>query len=312
MEPINIENFLLSYKKIRSTMSLPAKFIIRVSLIGTSMMFLSGCQTNSSTNDDNWQSLFNGKDLSGWDTYLGPAYDTIQNKRDTLSIPGLNQDPNNVFSVVNVDNAPAIRISGSHNGGISTLSEFENYHLTLEFKWGTLKWHPRKDRKRDSGLLYHAVGPHGADYGFWMRSQELQIQEGDCGDYWGVAGGIMDIPANGDAPEKYVYDPTAALLDFSGTSPHGRRCIKNPDAEKTSGEWNRVEIYCHGDTAVHIINGVVNMVLYHSRQLEGGKEIPLTKGKIQIQSEGAEIYYRNLQLQSVAKIPEHILKGLNH
>ena len=46
------------------------------------------------------------------------------------------------------------------------------------------------ERKKDSGLLYFAVGNHGADYGAWMRSQEFQIQEGDCGDYWGVAGGM--------------------------------------------------------------------------------------------------------------------------
>ena len=270
---------------------------------------LPSCTPKSSNSTENWQSLFNGTNLSGWDTYLGPAYDTIQKKRDTLNVPGLNNDPDKVFSVVEQDGAPSIRISGSHNGGISTLQEFENYHLKLEFKWGALKFHPRKDRKRDSGLLYHAVGPHGADGGFWMRSQEFQIQEGDCGDYWGVAGGMMDIPATGNEPEKYVYDPTASLLDFSSTSEHGRRCLKNPDAEKPSGEWNTVEIYCFGDTAVHIINGAVNMILYHSRQPGDGKEIPLTKGKIQIQSEGAEVFYRNIQLQPITKIPDEILKG---
>ena len=272
------------------------------------LSFLISCSTKSTDSTTNWQSLFNEKDLSGWDTYLGPGYDTVLNRRDTLNVPGLNNDPDKVFSVVTVEDAPAIRISGTHNGGISTLQEFENYHLKLEFKWGTLKSHPRKDKKRDSGLLYHAVGPHGADYGFWMRSQEFQIQEGDCGDYWGVAGGIMDIPAKGDGPEKYVYDPSASLLDFSGTSSHGRRCIKNPDAEKRTGEWNTIDVYCFGDTAVHVINGVVNMILYHSRQSDNGKESPLTKGKIQFQSEGAEVFYRNIQLQAISGIPHEILK----
>lgn len=277
-------------------------------LISLLCIVLTSCSTKSTESIKSWENLFNGKDLSGWDTYLGPAYDTIQNKYDTLAVPGLNNDPNKVFSVITEDNAPAIRISGSHNGGISTLQEFGNYHLSLEFKWGELKWHPRKDRKRDSGLLYHAVGPHGADYGFWMRSQELQIQEGDCGDYWGVAGGIMDIPAKGDTPEKYLYDPSAPLLDFSGTSEYGRRCIKNPDAEKPPGEWNIVEIYCLGDTAVHVINGVVNMILYNSRQSEGGNELPLKRGKIQLQSEGAEVFYRNIRLTTITEIPKEILK----
>ncbi len=276
-------------------------------LIGAVIVAVMSCQTKPAENNT-WQQLFNGTDLSGWDTYLGPAYDTIQQKDDTLSIPGLNNDPNHVFSVAMEDGSPAIRVSGAHNGGISTTQEFENYHLRLEFKWGKLKWHPRKDKIRDSGLLYHAVGPHGADAGFWMRSQEFQIEEGDCGDYWGCGGAMMDVPARGDAPEKYVYDHSAPLLLFSSKSEHGRRCIKNPDAEKPTGEWNVIELYCYGDTAVHMINGVVNMILYNSRQPEGNGEIPLKKGKIQFQSEGAEVFYRNLELQPIDKIPDNVLK----
>jgi Domain of Unknown Function (DUF1080) len=243
--------------------------------------------------------LFNGNDLSGWDTYLGPTYDTLLNNFDTLQVIGLNKDPHHVFS----DGQPAIRVSGENFGGLSTTREFKNYHLTLQFKWGSKRWNPRKDKKRDSGLLYHAVGPHGADYGFWMRSQEFQIQEGDCGDYWGVAGGSFQIPAR-KQNEEYVYDPTGQLLTFNEANKEvGRRCIKVPDAEKPTGEWNTIEVYALGDTAVHIVNGVVNMILYHSSQLEGGSITPLKQGKIQLQSEGAEVFYRTISIQPIQKIP---------
>jgi hypothetical protein len=50
------------------------------------------------------------------------------------------------------------------------------------------------------------------------------------------------------------------------------------------------------------------MVLYNSRQLEGDKEIPLTKGKIQIESEGSEIFYRNVKIRSINKLPDNILE----
>lgn len=138
--------------------------------------------------------LFNGRDLTGWDTYLGPKFNPSTRQFDSIDGSGLNNDPEKVFSVVEVDGEPAIRISGAHFGGLSTTDEFANYHLTLEFKWGEDKYAPKDSAKRDSGLLYHAVGPHGADGRFWMRSQEYQIQEGDCGDYWGVAGGAFDVP----------------------------------------------------------------------------------------------------------------------
>lgn len=267
----------------------------------------SGCINRTSENDQ-WQSLFNGEDLTGWDTYLGPRYDTILNRFDTIPV-GLNQDPDKVFDVVELDGGKVMRISGKHFGGISTKDEFENYHLQLQFKWGKDQWAPRKSGKKDSGLMYHGVGPQGADGGFWLRSHEFQIEEGDCGDYWACAGAIFDIRAKLDQDSAYVYNEAGDLLTFSTRSPFGRHCKKSVDAEKPSGEWNTVDLYCFGDTSVHMMNGVVVMILQHSRQYEGDKEIPLTKGKIQIESEGAEIFYRNIQIRPINGIPKSILAG---
>jgi len=248
----------------------------------------------------------NGKDLSGWDTYLGPSYDTLLNTWDHAPL-GLNNDPLKVFSIVTIDGHTALRISGQRFGGISTQRAFKNYHLRLEFKWGESKSHPKKNSKRDSGLLYHAVGDHGADFGFWMRSQEFQLQEGDCGDYWGVAGGSFEVTATKDSAD-YTYHPQGKLLLFNEKSPQGRHCIKNPDAEKPSGEWNLVELYCYGGTAVHVMNGKVVMVLHQSSQLDNGKLTALQEGKIQLQSEGAEVYYRNIEIEPITKIPAALLR----
>lgn len=269
-----------------------------------SMVVLIGSAT---VQDNNWRPLFNGRDLSGWDKYVGPHYDSVKKSFEGAPI-GLNKDPNKVFTVVEEDGAGAIRISGENFGGISTKEAFENYHLHLEFKWGTPKWHPRKDSKRDSGILYHAVGPHGADGNFWMRSQELQVQEGDCGDYWGVAGGAFEIPAVMQGENEYRYDPSGELMAFHAGGPVGRRCIKRGDSEKPWGEWNTIDLYCSGDTSVHVINEVPVMVLYHSRQHDGDKESPLKKGKIQIQSEGAEVYYRDIRIRPIGMMPKEILR----
>jgi hypothetical protein len=274
----------------------------------TSLLVLSCILFSCGQNPSKPEPLFNGNNLSGWDTYLGPTYDSVLNSFDSLRTMGLNKDPQQVFSVVQADGQPAIRISGENFGGLSTTREFKNYHLTLQFKWGTQRWNPRKDKKRDSGLLYHAVGQHGADYGFWMRSQEFQIQEGDCGDYWGVAGGSFEIPAR-KQNEEFVYDPAGQLFLFNeGNKEVGRRCIKSPDAEKPTGEWNTLEMYALGDTAVHIVNGVVNMILYRSSQLDSSSLTPLKQGKIQLQSEGAEVFYRNIFIQPIQKIPAVVLE----
>jgi hypothetical protein len=253
-------------------------------------------------NDERGQELFNGKDLTGWDRWLGPKYNLDAKRFDSIAGPGLNNDPENVFTVVDIEGEPAIRVSGAHFGGISTHAEFENYHLTLEFKWGHAKYPPKDSAVRDSGLLYHAVGEHGADFGFWMRSQEFQIQEGDCGDYWGVAGGVFDVPVN-EIEGRFVYAAEGKMVEFSEKSAAGRHAVKNPDAEKPSGEWNVVDLFCLGDTAVHMMNGKVNMILYKSRQLSGDDTVPLKRGKIQIQSEGAEVFYRRLRMEKITELP---------
>lgn len=274
--------------------------------ITTAVMVISLFSFENRDKDD-WKYLFNGKDLTGWDTWIGPPLDD-EGKMLSKTPVGLNNDPRHVFTIVKDAGENVIRVSGENWGGISTKQEYENFHLQLMFKWGSLKWGQKKNKKRDSGLLYFAVGPHGADYGAWMRSQEFQIQEGDCGDYWGVAGAMEDIAATEKSDSEYVYNSAGQMFNFSATSKTGRHCIKQGDAEKPSGEWNVLDLYCHGDTSVHVINGKVMMVLYHSQQMENGKLLPLKKGKLQIQSEGAEVFYKQIKTKSLDAIPAEFLR----
>ncbi len=196
-----------------------------------------------------------------------------------------------------------IRISGENWGAISTVKEYENYHLQLQFKWGALTWGQKKYKKKDSGLLYHSVGKYGADYGAWMRSQEFQIEETNTGDYWGVAGGMADMPVIKKSDTEYDYNPKGEMITFKEGGKVGRRCFKSMNAENPTGEWNTLDLYCHGDTSMHVVNGKVVMILYHNKQMDNGRELPLTKGKIQIQSEGAEIFYRQIKIQPIELMP---------
>lgn len=257
------------------------------------------------TKKDGWQALFNGKDLQGWDSYLGPSVDSTGKRLTNIPV-GLNSDPHHVFSVTRQDGEPAIRISGEGFGAISTRSEFGNFHLQLKFKWGSNLWGPKKNKKRDSGLLYFSVGPQGADNGAWMRSQEFQIEEGNCGEYWGCAGAQEDVAAVQRSDSSYVYHPGSPLITFSAAGKAGRYCRKVIDAEKPTGEWNTIDLYCFNGSSVHLINGQVVMRLQHSAQLENGRIIPLLKGKLQIQSEGAEVFYKDIRIASIAGIPAQL------
>jgi hypothetical protein len=255
--------------------------------------------------------LFNGKDLAGWDTYLGKPHKMIEvpdlkknDKGEYTEAVGLNKDPKKVYTVVTDGGAPAIRVSGEIWGAITTKEEYENYHLRFEVKWGEKKWPPRDKTVRDSGLLYHCVGPHGAGGGFWMKSFESQIQENDFGDFYSVAGVIVDVEGERKG-EKGPITFKKGGEKFTGVT---SRIIRNPLSEKPHGEWNVVELYAVGQTAVHVNNGKANLVLTGLRHKVDGKEVPLTKGKIQLQSEGAEVFYRKIEIRPLAKIPDELLK----
>jgi hypothetical protein len=247
--------------------------------------------------EPSFRSLFNGKNLDGWDTWLSRAH---QSKEQI----GLNKDPKGVYTVVTEDGKPVIRISGEIFGAITTKDEFENYHLRFEVKWGEKRWPPREKAVRDSGLLYHCVGPHGAGGGHWMKSFECQIQENDFGDFYSVAGVIVDVEGERKGDKGPILYRKGGQK-FKGVT---SRIIRNPLNEKPHGQWNVVELYAVGQTAVHVINGKTNMIMTGLRHKVDGKEVPLTKGKIQLQSEGAEVFYRNLEVRPIKEIPAEALK----
>lgn len=264
------------------------------------------------TGNSSWESLFNGTDLTGWYTYQRqpePTSDVTGMARDEegkyIDPLGINNDPLSVFTVVEEDGAAAIRISGEVFGILVTEKEYENYHLKVEFKWGGKKYPPREDKKMDSGILYHSIGPEGAWGGVWMKSLECQVQETDCGDYISVDTVFVDIPAlKNDADDWYYYNKNAERITFQ---PDLSYCNKEADYENPKGEWNTMEIYTFNGTSVHVVNGNVNMRAYNSRYLKDGVETPLTRGKIQLQSEGAEIFYRNIQIMPITEIPDNLL-----
>jgi hypothetical protein len=258
-------------------------YVISVVLL---TLALTSCLKNE--DDQEWVSLFNGKNLEGWETFL-----SYQPGTGNEEIIGVNKDPDNIFSVVD----GSIRIDGRIWGALTTVDEFENYHLRFKFKWGEKRYPPRENEKRDSGLLYHCVGPHGAQSDHWMRSHESQIMEGDCGDYHSLDGVQIDVKVDSieiDGRKNLKYSENGHLLE----GVH-QRVIKSSDFEKPSGEWNEMELIVDKGNITHIMNGNVVLRATNSRHMVDGNLVPLTKGKIQFQSEAAEIFYKDIEIRDL-------------
>jgi len=274
----------------------------------TLLLFCGLAAVATAAEEPTFQPLLDEK-LSQWEKWLGVphrSYEVPGYVRGATAkedpVLGLNRDPLGVFSARIIDGEPVLHITGQVFGGLTSLKSYDNFHLRTQQRWGTRKWEPRLNAVRDNGILIFCVGEHGAGGKNWMRSQECQVQEGDIGDWWPIAGAMVDIPIRVEGRSQ-IYDPKGPLTAMKNRAFHG------PDyQEKPSGEWNTIEVYALDGHAVFRLNGRTVNVIRNSRYREKGseQEIPLKAGKLQIQSEAAECEYRRLEIRPLTAWPKEV------
>lgn len=220
--------------------------------------FISGCAGLTGSRDGTVH-LVNGRDLSPFYSYMTDF--------------GVDRDPDGVFSIKD----GLLRISGQHYGYLATRKSYADYRLVAEFKWGEKTWAPRAENARDSGILLHGVGPDKV----WMKSIECQLIEGGTGDIIIIDGACLEI--NGD------YRCNQSRFDRPGRNPwEDKKDFRGPnEIENPHGEWNTIEVLCQDDRLRITVNGHVTM--------DGTRADPHA-GKILVQSEGAEVLFRKIDL----------------
>ncbi len=149
---------------------------------------------------------------------------------------------------------------GRPTGYLRTKKEYQNYKLELEWRW------PEETSTGNSGVLVHTTTPQAL--GQWPKSIEVQLYTRNAGDFW-VIGTTLKVP---DAENRVK----------------GRRHINlTNDSEKPFGQWNKMEVICQGAEIKVFVNG--DLVNHAS-------DCSATSGAIALQSEGAEIHFRNVEL----------------
>jgi hypothetical protein len=233
---------------------------------------------------------FNAKDFSGLYTWLKKT------GRD---------DPQGVFRVEN----GTIRCGAEDMGYIATREAYQNYHLVVEYKWG--RRNSEAKEVRNSGVLLHGLGPDGSAGGVWMTSIECQLAQGCEGD-------LIVIPGKMEAGEPYpamITSNTTVAEDgrtrwlergkptrYSGKQfwwskhePFFKELIDTrgkDDVASPLGEWTKVECVCNGARITIKVNGVTVNECY---------DVKPAAGKILLQTEGHEVYFRNFELRPLPK-----------
>lgn len=232
--------------------------------------------------------LFDGTSMENFDTFVFGH--------------GFNQDPDGVFRLLQ---DRTIRVEGMPYGYFITKEDYDDFYLRTEFKWGEATHGGRMNLARDSGILYRAVevkerAEAATSNGrIWPKSLEFQIMEGGTGDVILLGGAEMTVKGVRKGGELGIQIDRFNKTDLGRRdgwpmhyrAPAGFRDPNN-EVEKPHGEWNVLEMVADGDRVQYWVNGTFVME---------GKDASLMKGKILFQSEGSELFYRNIELRPLRK-----------
>ncbi|HKB03881.1 MAG TPA: DUF1080 domain-containing protein [Gemmataceae bacterium] len=157
-----------------------------------------------------------------------------------------------------------LKVTGKPNGYLATKEAHGDYVLRVQWRWAP------GSKGGNSGVLIHVV----AEDKVWPKSIEAQLKAGDAGDIW-----LIDAP-------KIEIDESR----HSKTSPRRWHRMTTENIEKPVGEWNQYEITCKGDEIKIAVNG---------KLVNEARKSELTKGRIALQSEGAEVHFKDIELKPV-------------
>jgi hypothetical protein len=175
---------------------------------------------------------------------------------------GKRADPKATWSVAN----GMIHCTGKPNGCLVTQKDYADYVLKVKWRW------PAEGRGGNSGVLLHVQ-----DEKYWPTSIEAQMLVGRAGDL-------------------LLTNPPDAKLEGENSrqDPKLERCFRRVETkepvEKKLGEWNEMEVTCRGGDIMLVINGIT---------VNEGKNGNLHSGRIALQSEGAELDFKDIRIKSL-------------
>jgi len=234
--------------------------------------------------------------------------DIAKNWYTWLKGEGRDSDTNKVFTA----EGRTLRVSGEAMGCVTTRKAYRDYRLSLEYRYVDNDVQLNKEDARDGGILFHSTGEDGAFWGIWMNSFECNIIQGATGDLIVVGDakarpgvyrckGRVDPDTKGKECQRWSPDgETVSIVDWGrirrpDVNPSWKNLKSEPLSpnERPVGEWNKVEVVCVGDKAEFYFNGMKTGEYW---------DLNPSSGRIQLQSEGFGIEYRDIVLEPASPL----------
>lgn len=242
------------------------------------LVIFSSCARDN----DGFRQLFNGKDWDGW--YLKLKSGDTHQAYEVFTI-----EDDGVIHVFNdsfpdsMDVGPGTKCLT--HGMMFTKEKFSRYIIRFEYKWGKKIANNFHEFQYDAGMYYHiledAVFPKGIE--FQVRYDHL-TDTNHTGDFWATGTHFDWTSKDG---RHYEFPSFGGVLQ----NRRGGEYLGKPtdNFNGLNGEWNLCEAIVMGDKySIHKINGeIVNVAT----------NLSVSEGQIGLQSETAEIFYRNIEIK---------------
>lgn len=208
--------------------------------------------TVSARTEPTWRTLFNGSDFTGWtfDVLDGSSPETIWQAKDgVLTAHG----------------------QGKAKSVIRTESLYADYELRLAWRWPA--------DPGNSGCLVHCSTPRNRSV--WPRSLEIQLQNGNAGDFVTIG--------------EEIEVPEARIPKVAPTSWEVRRRLNLTDgSERPAGDWNELRIEARDRSITVHVNG---------ERVNQGWNCTTNAGAICLQSERSDVQFRNIRIRNLGESP---------
>ncbi len=241
--------------------------------------------------EEGFVQIFNGKDLNVWQSIRG-------DKETEGSLFSVNKEEKAIQTYATAKDGTKQPI-----GCLYTKKEYSHYILKLEYKWLQRRFPPRATHDRDAGLLFHL---HGDLSKLWPNCVEMQLGDSDVkkvknryltGDLWVIGKDLQLLNRRNHS----FYKPDSPLVLIGKNKAYDNSYIML-DAEKPHGQWNEITLTVRGsEEAIFELNGKVVNTVRNMTFLMDGKRVPLSKGRIGLQAEYAELLYRNIRIKELDK-----------
>jgi len=203
---------------VRSTLAFAACF----SCLGLAPVEAGGKapRQKPAASDSKAKSLFNGKDLTGWQ----------------IDAPKLDKNPDGKKPFI-VRDGKLVSL-GKPRGHLISDAKFKNYRLHVEYRF--------PGKTGNCGVLVHASKPRFL-YKMFPKSIKVQMNHRHAGDFWCIGEDIAvpNMVKRRGPKEKWGV-----------TAGKARRILNlTDDSEKPPGEWNTMIIECVDDEVKVWVNG---------------------------------------------------------